>query len=93
MAVEAKLKVNNLAKRTDIVVYNNLLKPILVAECKSPSVKVSQKTFDQAARYNLVLDSRYFVLTNGLQTYCCTMDHANKNYRFLTEIGEYQTMV
>lgn len=89
MAVETKLKVNNLLKRSDLVVYNNSLKPMLIAECKAPSVKITQKTFDQAARYNLTLNVKYFILTNGLQTYTCTMNHELKKYDFLKEIGQW----
>jgi hypothetical protein len=93
MAIESKLKVNQLLKRTDIVVYNNLLQPMLIAECKAPSVRITQKAFDQAARYNLTLDVKYFVLTNGLQIYSCKINHEEKRYDFLEEIAEYSLMV
>jgi hypothetical protein len=93
MAVETKLKVNQLLKRTDIVVYNNLLEPVLIAECKAPSVQITQKAFDQAARYNLTLNVKYFVLTNGLQIYACRINHEEKRYDFLEEIGDYSLMV
>jgi hypothetical protein len=89
MAVEAKLKVNELFKRTDLVVYNNLMQPILIGECKSPSVRITQKAFDQAARYNLSLNVKYFILTNGLQIYPCKVNAIEKKYEFLEEIGEY----
>src|SRR3954462_5571178 len=68
ISVEKALKVNELSRRTDVVVYSNTLKPLLLAECKSENVEITQKVFDQAARYNLSLDVKYFVLTNGLQT-------------------------
>ena len=92
MAVEAKLKVNELMKRTDIVVYNNALAPLLIAECKAPQIQITQKTFDQAARYNLTLNVKYFVLTNGLQIYCCRMNHEEKRYEFLEDIPDYVSM-
>jgi len=93
MAIEAKLKVNELMKRTDLVVYNNLLQPLLIAECKSPKVQITQKAFDQAARYNLTLDVKYFILTNGLQIYSCKLNHAEKKYDFLREIGDYSSII
>ena len=89
IAVEKNLKVNGLPRRTDILVYDKQMKKILLAECKAPSVKISQKTFDQAARYNLSLDVKYFVLSNGLQTICCTMDHEKMKYNFLENIPEF----
>jgi hypothetical protein len=93
MAIESKVKVNQLLKRTDLVVYNNLLQPVLIAECKAPSVMITQKAFDQAARYNLTLNVKYFVLTNGLQIYSCKINHEKKRYDFLKEIGDYSLMI
>jgi len=52
ISVEKKLLVNNLKKRTDVVLYSSSLKPLLIAECKAPSIKLNQLTFDQAARYD-----------------------------------------
>src|SRR5688572_30045246 len=73
-AIEKILKVNQLVRRTDVLIYKGL-KPVLLAECKSPEIKITQAVFDQAARYNLSLDVKYFVLTNGMETVCCTMNH------------------
>ena len=44
MAVEKGLKVNNLQRRTDIVIYNRVMKPQLIVECKSVDINVSQET-------------------------------------------------
>jgi hypothetical protein len=92
IGIEKKVVVNNLNKRTDLVVYSRNAKPMLVAECKAPSVRISQDTFDQAARYNLSLDVKYFVLTNGLETFCCTMNHEQKTYHFLEEIPAFELL-
>jgi len=89
IAVEKLLKVNQLNRRTDVVVYNNSLKPVLLAECKSHLVKITQEVFDQAARYNLSLDVKYFILTNGIQTICCTMNHQKQRYDFMKEVPLY----
>jgi hypothetical protein len=86
VSVEKNLKVNGLPRRTDVLVYSKAMKKMLLAECKAPAIKITQKVFDQAARYNLSLDVKYFVLTNGLQTVCCTMDHVRGQYNFLEEI-------
>ena len=92
IGVEKKVIVNNIHKRTDVVVYGKNAKPLLIAECKAPSVKISQRAFDQAARYNLTLDVKYFVLTNGLETFCCTIDHDQKAYHFLEEIPSFESL-
>jgi hypothetical protein len=92
VAVEKNLKVNGLPRRTDVLVYSKTMKKVLLAECKAPSVKITQKVFDQAARYNMTLDVIYFVVTNGMETICCTMDHEKQKYNFLREIPLYGEM-
>ena len=92
LGVEKRLKVNGLTRRTDVLLFENNKNKILLAECKAPSVNITQKVFDQAARYNMSLDVKYFVLTNGLETICCTIDHEKKQYIFLKEIPEYHDM-
>ena len=89
IGVEKKILVNNITKRTDLVVYSTQAKPLLIAECKAPAIKITQKTFDQAARYNLSLNVNYFVLSNGLDTFYCTLDHVKKEYHFLPELPLY----
>jgi hypothetical protein len=89
IAIEKQLKYNNLVKRTDILVFNKLGLPEIIVECKAPSIKISQDTFDQIARYNLELDANFLIVTNGLQHYYCKLDHQNKQYVFLEEIPRY----
>tara|TARA_B110000908_G_C10101775_1_gene378928 strand:- start:305 stop:751 length:447 start_codon:yes stop_codon:yes gene_type:complete len=89
MAVEMGIDVLNTKKRCDIVLYNSLGKPTIIVECKAPSIKIGQDTFDQIARYNLTLNTNYLIVTNGLQHYVCVMDHENKCYHFLEEIPAY----
>ena len=86
IAIEKQLTINNLKKRTDILIFNSDGKPEVVIECKAPSIKISQKTFDQIARYNMTLKTDLLVVTNGIQHYICIMDHQNKRYHFLKEI-------
>tara|TARA_B100000795_G_scaffold67136_1_gene46091 strand:+ start:8398 stop:8844 length:447 start_codon:yes stop_codon:yes gene_type:complete len=89
MAVEMGIDVLNTKKRCDIVLYNTKGLPSIIVECKAPSVKISQDAFDQIARYNLSLNSKFLIVTNGLQHYICVMDHENKCYHFLKEIPNY----
>jgi hypothetical protein len=91
-SVEKILKINRLTRRTDVLIYKDA-KPVLLAECKAPEIKVTQSVFDQAARYNLSLNVKYFVLTNGLQTICCTMNHEKQKYEFLKEIPKFTEMI
>ena len=84
--VEKQLTINGLKKRYDVIVYNVDGSIELLVECKSPNVTIDQSTFDQVARYNLVTDSRYLMVTNGIHHYYCQMDRKNKKYHFLRDI-------
>ena len=86
IAVEASFEFNGLSKRCDILVYDRNFKPWLIVECKAPKVTLDQKVFDQIARYNLKWNVGIFILTNGLQHFCCKMDHEKGEYIFLNEI-------
>lgn len=89
IAVEKKLVLNNLTKRTDILVFNNKGLPNIIVECKAPSVKIDQNTFDQIARYNLKLNANFLIVTNGLEHYFCKMDKIKETYIFLESIPNY----
>ncbi len=89
IAVEKEIKVNNLKKRFDILIFNSKGKHEVIIECKAPNVKISQDAFDQIARYNLELKANYLIVTNGLIHYYCKMDFENKKYIFLKECPKY----
>jgi len=91
-AIEKSVIVNGLQRRYDILVYSKVHKPLLLVECKAPDVKISQSVFDQAARYNMTLGADYFVLSNGLVTYCCKLDNQAARYDFLEQIPEYENL-
>lgn len=70
IAVEYSIKVNNLPKRCDIVVFNNLGEPQMIVECKAESVPITEKVLDQAIRYFSGLKVKYLTLTNGKTMFC-----------------------
>lgn len=89
---EQQIMLNNTKKRCDSVVYNNELKPMVIVEYKAPDVKITQETFNQIVRYNMVLKVDYLIVSNGMEHYCCKIDYNNMSYSFLPEIPEYTTL-
>ncbi|CEN42644.1 Type I restriction enzyme R protein N-terminal domain protein [Capnocytophaga canis] len=87
--VEKELKINDISKRYDIVVFSKNGDILLTVECKAPQVQITQKTFDQIARYNLILKSDFLMITNGLNHYFCTVDYVQKKYIFLKDLPAY----
>ncbi len=68
---EYAVPLNGQPQRADVVVAGDDARPLLLAECKAPGVRIDRRTLAQAVRYNSVLGARYIVLTNGLRHYCC----------------------
>ncbi|CAL2078856.1 MULTISPECIES: type I restriction enzyme HsdR N-terminal domain-containing protein [Tenacibaculum] len=90
IALEKQLTINNLKKRTDIVIFSSDGTPNIIVECKAPKIKIAQDTFDQIARYNLKLNANYLIVTNGLEHYFCQLDKENETYVFLKDIPDYK---
>jgi len=68
IAVEAPIRVGELSKRCDAVVYNRAMQPLMLIECKAETVPLTQKTLDQALVYNRRLNVPFLLLNNGPQT-------------------------
>lgn len=86
---EVGIEVNGLRRRCDVVVFDAEVKPWLLVECKSPKIALDQKTFEQAARYNLRLRAPFLAVTNGLATYCCALDFEQKKFAYLAALPDY----
>jgi len=65
LILEKKLVLNGTTKRIDLLVTEKTVAKILV-ECKAPEIKLTEKTFEQSARYNSVLGAKEIILSNGL---------------------------
>ncbi len=85
IALEVSIPINGMRKRADIVVYQQE-KPYIMVECKAPHIAINQSTFDQIARYNIVLGGQLLMVTNGLNHFYCMMDFEQKRYNFLKEL-------
>ncbi len=93
IAVEKGLTVNGLKKRTDIVVFGKDGIPKLIVECKAPHIKITNDVFDQIARYNMTLKVKYLMVTNGLQHFCCVINHQEASYKFLEEVPSFPDLI
>jgi len=92
MGNEVSLKQNGIARRCDTVIADRTGAPLVIVEYKAPDITISQKTFDQIVRYNMVLHASYLIVSNGLNHYCCKIDYDNNSYRFLETIPSYHEL-
>ncbi|GAB4091229.1 type I restriction enzyme HsdR N-terminal domain-containing protein [Flaviaesturariibacter terrae] len=65
IAVEKEIRLNDLKKRFDILVYDTQHQPWMLVECKAPEVPLAPHVLDQALRYNISVPVAYIVLSNG----------------------------
>ena len=92
MANEVSLNQNGIKRRCDTLVANRLGHPFVIVEYKAPKMQVTQTTFDQIVRYNMVLHAQYLIVSNGLTHYCCKIDYETNSYSFLNDIPDYSEL-
>jgi len=90
ISLEGGLRLHELNKRSDLVVFDPSGAKILMAEFKAPSVKITQQAFDQIANYNIVHRIPLLLVSNGLEHYYCEVDFETRSFRFLPELPPYQ---
>ena len=89
LAIEKQLDMNGMRKRCDAILYDNDANPILIIELKAPNVPISQSTFDQVAVYNAKLKVDFFMVSNGIEHFCCKVNVENARYEFFSEIPSF----
>jgi hypothetical protein len=93
IANEMQIKLGRRIKRCDSVVYDNQLQPLVIVEYKAPEVSITQKVFEQIARYNYVLKVPYLIVSNGMNHYCCQIDYEKQSIAYLEEIPSYEELI
>ncbi|MBS1947547.1 MAG: type I restriction enzyme HsdR N-terminal domain-containing protein [Bacteroidetes bacterium] len=68
IAIERKMKLNEMNKRFDILVFDDAAKPWMMVECKGMNIALDKTVLWQALNYNIAIPVKYLVITNG--EYC-----------------------
>ena len=66
VALERQVKVAERSLRFDALIYDREINPLMLIECKAPTVKLTQKVFDQIWHYNYEVKAPFFIVTNGI---------------------------
>ncbi len=69
IAVEKEIRLGELKKRCDIVVYDRNTNPWMIIECKKMKTQLNATVLDQALRYHLSIPCPYIFITNGRHCY------------------------
>lgn len=91
MMSEAGFRLGEKQFRADILVYDRKAQPLMIVECKRPEVELTRDVLDQAIRYNMVLDVRYIVITNGNKTFMCRRQ--DDGFVFIDTVPTYNEMI
>ena len=91
MMSEAGFKLGDKQYRADVLVYDRKAQPLMVVECKRPEVELTQEVLDQALRYNMALNVRYMIITNGTRTYIC--QRQGDRFVFIENVPTYNEML
>lgn len=76
IAVEKEIKLGELKKRCDIVVYKEH-QPWMIIECKEQTIPLNDAVIQQVLRYNISLKVEILVVTNGENSYAVRIDNNN----------------
>ncbi len=86
IAIEKEIKLGDLKKRFDIVVYDAGSKPWMIVECKEMNVELTKQVLDQVLRYNITMQVPYLVITNG--SYCMAFQCINNDLSELSALPD-----
>jgi len=93
MCCEYEIKAGRKRYRADLVLFDKKGQPLLLAECKAPSVPVDRSVFEQIVQYNKLLKVPYLLLTNGTDTFFCRYYPLEHRFEALTDIPSYRQMI
>jgi len=93
MGLEMQHAHNRIKRRTDILVHDRYGKPVMIVECKSTSVELTEKVFGQITDYNRKFRVPYLVVTNGYHHYACRFSSDFSKWEYLLVIPLYEEII
>ncbi len=88
IAVEKEIKLGELSKRCDLVIYDREIRPFMIIECKEMKVSLSEKTLNQILRYHITLPAKYLIITNG--SYCFGFEKTSDRFIEINVFPDYK---
>ena len=68
IAIEKEIRLGELRKRFDILIYDTHHQPWMMIECKAGIIKLDEKVLEQILRYNISVPVNYLIVTNGSES-------------------------
>lgn len=89
LAVEMQIEVNLLKRRCDAVVFDSMGLPQIIIECKEPEVPINADVVHQIAQYNAKLNTKWLILSNGLEHLTLFIDAQSGEFKQHNELLPY----
>ena len=97
IGIEIMFRYNTMKKRVDILVRDRNGKPVMIVECKSPDIRISDfyedKVYDQVGGYNLGYKVPYAIVTNGIDNYAFKFNAEKMQYEHILQIPLYDDLL
>lgn len=90
MSIENEIFVNKQPRRFDLVIFTRNISPLILVEVKAPNVSINENVLYQLAQYNYVVNSQYWLLTNGLSLYFMHYDTNTNKLVIKNQIPAWQ---
>ena len=87
ISVEKGIKLGDLKKRYDLVIYNRQTLPWMIIECKEMNVALSEKTMEQILRYHISIPAQYLIITNG--SHCFGFEKIESQFMEIHDFPEF----
>jgi hypothetical protein len=87
IAVERKMRLGELNKRFDLLVFDKAAHPWMLVECKAMEEKLDSRVLWQVLRYNMATPVKFIVITNGCE--CHAFIRGEKDFDELAALPAY----
>ena len=91
IAMEKVIRLGELKKRFDILVYDRNHRPWMMIECKSPSIRMDEAVLHQLLRYHISVQTGYLVITNG--TYAYGWEKEDSGLKLIGDLPNWEEIV
>lgn len=88
IAMEKIIRLGELRKRFDILVYDLQHQPWMMIECKAPSVNLDELVLHQLLRYHISVPTGFLVISNGNTSY--GWEKKDRNLLLIHELPEWR---
>jgi len=88
ISIEQSLKVNSMARRCDMLIYDRDHQPWMMVEVKAQGVELNFSVITQILNYNIGIPVKYIMITNGEE--CFIADTRNTSAHWVEQFPEFK---